>query len=78
MKTAVSVPDQVFKRADKLAKRLKISRSRLYSEAVSAYVAQYDDSAVTEAIDRVCDNVDTSLPRDMADNARRMLRKVDW
>lgn len=78
MKTAISIPEPVFKKADKLAKRLKISRSRLYSQAVADFVARHDDDAVTEAIDRVCETVDTSLPPDMAENARRMLKKVQW
>ena len=78
MKTAISIPEPVFKKADKLAKRLRISRSRLYSRAVADFVARHDDDAVTEAIDRVCETVDTSLPPDMAENARRMLKKVQW
>ena len=50
MKTAISIPDQVFKRADRLARSLRISRSQLYSEAVAAYVAQRTPGAITAAI----------------------------
>lgn len=78
MKTAISVPDPVFKKADKLAKKLRMSRSQLYSQAVAAYIAQYDDAAITEAYNRLADTVDTRLPPDMAENARRMLKRVEW
>ncbi|MBW2720031.1 MAG: ribbon-helix-helix protein, CopG family [Deltaproteobacteria bacterium] len=40
MKTAVSVPNEVFERAERLAKRLKVSRSELYSRALREYLAQ--------------------------------------
>lgn len=78
MKTAISVPDPVFKKADKLAKKLRMSRSELYSKAVAAFVATYDDAAITAAYNRLADSVDTSLPPDMAENARQMLKRVEW
>jgi metal-responsive CopG/Arc/MetJ family transcriptional regulator len=39
MKTAISIPDQVFKSAEVLASRLGISRSELYAKAIEAYVS---------------------------------------
>ncbi|KYG02471.1 hypothetical protein BE21_54950 [Sorangium cellulosum] len=54
MKTAISVPDDVFEQVDNLARRLKMSRSQLYSRALSEYVARHAPDAVTEALDRVC------------------------
>ena len=41
MKTAVSVPDEVFQRAERLAKRMKVSRSELYSRALREYLARH-------------------------------------
>ena len=38
MKTAVSLPDEVFDEAEHLAKRLKISRSELYAKALAELV----------------------------------------
>ena len=37
MKTAVTIPDPLFKAADKLAKRLGVSRSELYARAIEQY-----------------------------------------
>lgn len=51
MKTAVSIPDPVFRSAELLAKRLRKSRSRLYAEAVADYVARHDPDALRAALD---------------------------
>jgi metal-responsive CopG/Arc/MetJ family transcriptional regulator len=53
MKTAISIPDAVFRSAEKAARRLKVSRSQLYAAAVAAYVERYAAKDVTAALDRV-------------------------
>ena len=52
MKTAVSVPDDVFERAERLAHREGRSRSEVYSAALREYVARHAPDEVTESIDR--------------------------
>jgi metal-responsive CopG/Arc/MetJ family transcriptional regulator len=49
MKTAVSIPDDVFEKGEKAAKRLKMSRSELYAKAVEAYVEAHTPDAITES-----------------------------
>ncbi|MHB8420434.1 MAG: hypothetical protein ACYDCL_20365 [Myxococcales bacterium] len=49
MKTAISVPDRTFREAERAAKRLGISRSELYSKALSAYLESHRAEDVTEA-----------------------------
>ena len=49
MKTAVSIPDDVFEKGEKAAKRLKMSRSELYAKAVEAYVDAHMPDAITES-----------------------------
>ena len=53
MKTAISVPDDVFALADALARRLRISRSELYATAVAEYVAKQRDEDITERLNAV-------------------------
>lgn len=61
MKTAISVPDDVFADAERLAARLGWSRSQLYAKAVEAFVAaNADEDAVTAALDRLAGHLDTS------------------
>jgi predicted transcriptional regulator len=51
MKTAISIPDEVFAGAEELAKGLRVSRSGLYSRAVREYVARHGTEQVTAALD---------------------------
>jgi predicted transcriptional regulator len=53
MKTAISVPDQVFEAAERLARRLGKSRSQVYTEALQAYLADQRDAGVTERLNQV-------------------------
>jgi predicted transcriptional regulator len=51
MKTAISIPDDVFAEADRLARKLNQSRSQLYARAVREYVARHSADDVTSALD---------------------------
>ena len=53
MKTAISIPDSVFNAAELVAKKLNISRSELYTKAVSDYLDQHQKSHITEALNEV-------------------------
>jgi predicted transcriptional regulator len=78
MKTAVSIPDDVFADAERLARRLKTSRSRLYSKALAEYIARHSTNDVADALDRVVEEVgDTDAPFSST-AARRILRRVEW
>jgi hypothetical protein len=53
MKTAISIPDSLFQAAERLAKRLGISRSALFQRAVRAFLQEHKDEGVTEALNEV-------------------------
>jgi len=53
MKTAISIPDPVFKVAERLAKRLGMSRSELYVRAISSYVEEHKGQKVTELLNEI-------------------------
>ena len=53
MKTAISIPNPVFEAAEQLAKELGMSRSELYTTAITAYVEAHGSEDVTEALNRV-------------------------
>jgi metal-responsive CopG/Arc/MetJ family transcriptional regulator len=78
MKTAISIPDPVYAEADRLARRLRKSRSQLYSEAVAEYVARHDPEAVTEAMNQVCDELGTKADPAVSAAARRILERSEW
>jgi metal-responsive CopG/Arc/MetJ family transcriptional regulator len=74
MKTAVSIPDDVFEAAEELARRMNASRSQLYATALRALLA--NDSEVTERLNRIY----TNEPADPAiiSVGRRVLASSDW
>ena len=80
MKTAVSLPDRVYREAEGYAKRTRKSRSQLYAEALVEYLARHAPDEVTEAMNVVVDELGDATPADaFAQGAgRRMLRSVEW
>lgn len=82
MKIAVSIPDDLFEGAELLAKRLRTSRSELFSRALREYLARHGADEVTETLDRVLDRVGASdqatEATDVAAAGRRRLRAVEW
>ncbi len=78
MKTAISIPDSVYTEAKRLAQRLGKPRSQLYSEAVAEYVIRHDTEALTEAMNKVCDAVDTPLDPAFSSVTRRVLEQSEW
>lgn len=78
MKTAVSIPDDVFEQVERLARRAKRSRSAIFSAALREYVARHAPDEVTEAINRVCDQVGDQRDEFVATAARRILEKTEW
>ena len=78
MKTAISIPDDVFTDADALARELKQSRSQLYTRAVREYVARHSADSITSALDAVV----ASQPDSDSDFAtaagRSVLERSEW
>lgn len=78
MKTAVSIPDDVFEKVERLARREKRSRSEVFSAALREYVARHAPDEVTEALNRVCDDVGDETDEFVAAAARRILERQEW
>lgn len=78
MKTAISIPDRIFQDAERLAERLKKSRSQMYSEAVAEYVIRHEPDSITEQINAVCAEVDTRPDPFVTAAARRVLERTEW
>jgi len=78
MKTAVSIPDDVFLGAERLARRTKKSRSQLFSDAVREYLARHAAEEVTEAMDRACAGLGRSTDDFASTAVRRILERSEW
>lgn len=53
MKTAISIPDDVFAAAEAAARRTGMSRSQLFVAAVKLFLRKHGDRGVTERLDEV-------------------------
>ena len=78
MKTAASVPDDVFDGAERLCRRTKKSRSRLFSDALREYVARHAPEEITDAMTRVCAELGESSDPFVSVAARRVLKRSKW
>jgi metal-responsive CopG/Arc/MetJ family transcriptional regulator len=78
MKTAVSIPDEVLKEIERLARRVGRSRSEIITAALLEYGARHDPEEVTDAIDRVIAGVGDAHDAFSATAAHRILAETDW
>lgn len=78
MKTAVSLPDDVFRAAERHARRARKSRSQLYAEALSEYLARHAPDEVTEAMNQVVDQLNDPTDPFVTAAARRILERSEW
>lgn len=53
MKTAVSIPNELFESADGFARRLGMTRSELYARALREYLREHRGEGITERLDEV-------------------------
>ena len=78
MKTAISIPDQVFSQADKFAHELNISRSALFTLAVSEYIQRRRHDDVTQKLNKVYSQEDSSLDSVLSQIQTLSLPKEEW
>ncbi len=78
MKTAISLPDEVFRAAERQARRAKKSRSQLYAEALSEYLARHAPDEVTAAMNQVVEKLREPTDRFVSAAARRILERSEW
>lgn len=78
MKTAISIPDELFQQADDLAHRAGKSRSQVYAEALREYLARHDPEAVRIALDRVAEELGGYTGGFAEEAARRILEHTEW
>ena len=78
MKTAISVPDETFDRAERAARKHGLNRSQFYAAAAERYASELEASDLTAAIDAVCEQADTDeSARFAVDVSRRILADTD-
>jgi len=78
MKTAVSIPDDLFEGAERLAQRTNRSRSRLFSDALKEYLARHTPDKVTEAMNRALAQIGQEEDSFVSSATRVVLERSEW
>ena len=78
MKIAISVPNHIFRAAEQHARRAQKSRSQLYAEALAEYLARHAPDEVTEAMNRVADQLTAAEDGFGPAAAQRVLARSEW
>jgi metal-responsive CopG/Arc/MetJ family transcriptional regulator len=82
MKTAVSIPDEVFEGAERLARRTNRSRSRLFSDALKEYLARHTPDKVTDAMNNALAQIDEEPGKEngsfVSSAAYAVLERTEW
>ena len=78
MKTALSIPEDVFEQGERLARRLNTSRSQLYARALADFVVQHEDDKITSSMNDVLREVGAEADGFTRRAARQALRRVEW
>ncbi|MEZ5427900.1 MAG: hypothetical protein R2747_16640 [Pyrinomonadaceae bacterium] len=80
MSNSVTVPDEIFELSGKLAKKLKVSRSKIFAMGVKklAEEEKIDKEEIIAKINEVCEKVDTSLDPAIKQYQSRIFKKEKW
>lgn len=80
MKTAISIPDDVFEAAERAAKKLGMSRSEFYVKAVREYIERYGRENVTEKLNEVYSGAEAGTGMDpvLAQLQNASLPRENW
>ena len=78
MKVAVSIPNDLFEMTERLRQQQTRSRSSLYASALAEFFTRHAPDQVTEAMNRVCDEVNADPDDFIRTASRRFLEQSEW
>jgi metal-responsive CopG/Arc/MetJ family transcriptional regulator len=78
VKTAVSLPDDLFRLAEATARRLRVSRSQLYAQAIEEYLKRQHGDAITERLNHVYSRRPAKLDSGLHRSQLKCLEKDSW
>ncbi|NMG19765.1 ChpI protein [Brasilonema bromeliae] len=78
MKTAISIPDNLFEAAESFAKQMGLSRSELYAIALQEYLQVHRCDRITEQLDAVYADEDSSVDPFFVQLQAHTLPKETW
>jgi metal-responsive CopG/Arc/MetJ family transcriptional regulator len=78
MKTAISLPDELFRVAEATARRLRVSRSELYARAIAEFVKERQENSITDRLNSVYSRHPAKLDSALHRAQVKSLDKDSW
>lgn len=78
VKTAISIPDEIFEAAERFAREQGMSRSELYAVAVRRYLSERSGERITEQLDEIYADEESGLDPVLARLQELSLPKESW
>ena len=78
MKTAVSLPDDLFRRAEATARRLRLSRSELYAKAIAEFLTSQQTNSITERLNDLYSRSPAKVETGLHRAQLKSLKKNVW
>ena len=78
MKTAVFLPDELFKLAEATARKLSVSRSKLYATAIAEYLERRNADAITRRLDEIYGSQPAKLDPALLRAQLKSLDRESW
>jgi metal-responsive CopG/Arc/MetJ family transcriptional regulator len=78
VKTAISVPDELFEKAEAAAKRLHVSRSELYARALADFLSSQDPSAVTAKLNEIYSSEPAKIDELFQRAQMKLMSESEW
>lgn len=78
MKTAISIPDSIYKAAEKLTIHLGMTRSALYTKAIKKFLLEYRNDKITEKLNTVYEKETSGLDQAFETMQLILLDEDEW
>ena len=78
MKTAISIPDELFEEAEAVRKKRGISRSEFYTNAIEHHLKLLNKSEITAKLNEIYASQSSELDPELREHQRRQLLKSEW
>ncbi len=78
MKTAISVPDDLFRTAEAAARRLRVSRSKLYATALADFLERQQSATITERLNEIYKRRPAKLDPALHRGQLKSIQKESW
>ncbi len=78
MKTAISLPDELYQEADAVAEQIGVSRSQLYATALAEYLAKFRSEGVTSQLNAVYAAAPDAADGALKAAARKSAGRASW